>query len=276
MPTSPPLSVDAARDELAGTMWGPIEWVASTGSTNTDLAARAKGGAAAGLVRIAEHQAQGKGRLGRTWESPHGACVAVSAVVRPSVPEERWTWLPLITGLAVADALGELGIEGVTVKWPNDVLVRGRKICGILAELVMAPDGPAAVLGLGVNVTLDERELPVPTATSLLLLEAPTDKTRLVVGVLRALQARLRGLETSAPVTRAGTPAGGEDATTGDLVADYAAVSDTIGRHVRVEVLGSSPVVGTAVSVDGLGRLGVDVGGGKVTWFSAGDVHHLR
>ena len=83
------------------------------------------------------------------------------------MPDTRWTWLPLIAGLAVADALR--GVAGVTtmLKWPNDVLVGERKICGVLAERISGPSGAACVLGMGINVHLTAEQLPVPSATSL-------------------------------------------------------------------------------------------------------------
>lgn len=207
---------------------------------------------------IAEHQATGRGRLGRRWESPAGASLALSALVVPQVPVERWTWLPLLTGLAVAEALRAVGASGVTVKWPNDVLVAEHKICGILVERVERAEGAAAVIGLGVNVSLDRSELPVPTATSLLLLGCTADKADVAAQILRALDSWLGLLEAG-----------------NDLAAAYSAGCATIGRDVRVEAVGADPIHGTAFGVDQTGRLGVNTESGP-RWFAAGDVFHLR
>ncbi|WP_028707355.1 biotin--[acetyl-CoA-carboxylase] ligase [Propionicicella superfundia] len=258
MPESPPLDVRQVRTRVADTRWGPVEWVAGTGSTNADIAAAARAGARPGRVRIAEHQESGRGRLGRHWSSPAGACLAMSMLTRPVVPTPAWTWMPLLAGMAVADALRTLQVDDVAVKWPNDVLVGGGKICGILADLVAAPEGPAVVLGIGVNMTLSADELPVPTATSLLLQGADVSKTDLAVAVLRELDEQLTRLDRGA-----------------DLAAAFTATCATIGRDVRVEVLESEPVLGTACGVDAQGRLGVRTAEG-VTWFAAGDVFHLR
>lgn len=235
-----------------------MRWVASTGSTNADVTTLARAGSKPGLVIVSEHQATGRGRLGRNWESPAGASVALSALATPAAPGERWTWLPLLTGLAVAAALRTLDVADVTVKWPNDVLAGGKKICGILAELVPGPTGPAVVIGLGVNISLDASELPVPTATSLLLLGCETDKTEVTAKILRLLDAWLGRLESGA-----------------DLGSHYVRDCATIGRDVRVEGLGADPILGTAFGVDDAGRLGVRTAAGP-RWFAAGDVHHLR
>lgn len=258
MPKSPPLNVHEVEDRLAGGRWGPIDWVAGTGSTNADVAEAARAGAEPGRVLVAEYQSIGRGRLGRQWVSPAGACLAMSALTRPSVPTAAWTWLPLLTGLAVADALRSVGCRDVTVKWPNDVLVSGRKICGILADLVAGPEGPLAVIGMGINVSLSEGELPIPAATSLLLAGVGASKDDLAVAVLRSLDGYLSRLDDGA-----------------DLTGTFSAACATIGRDVRVEILGADPVVGTACAVDTQGRLGVRTATG-VRWFSAGDVFHLR
>lgn len=182
----------------------------------------------------------------------------MSALVAPQVPAERWTWLPLITGLAVAEGVRAVGVDDVTVKWPNDVLVGGRKICGILVERVEAPGGAAAVVGFGVNVSLDESELPVPTATSLLLLGCAAAKHDVAAAILHALDGWLSRLDSGA-----------------DLTTAYAVGCATVGRDARVEVVGGDAVLGTAFGVDDSGRLGVRTPSGP-RWFAAGDVFHLR
>jgi BirA family biotin operon repressor/biotin-[acetyl-CoA-carboxylase] ligase len=182
----------------------------------------------------------------------------MSALTRPAVPTADWTWLPLLTGLAVADALRSVGCREVTVKWPNDVLVSERKICGILADLVAGPQGPMAVIGMGINVSLSEDELPVPAATSLLLQGVDASKDDLAVAVLSSLDGYLEQLDDGA-----------------DLAPTFATACATIGRDVRVEILGADPALGTAEGVDAQGRLGVRTDTG-VRWFAAGDVFHLR
>ena len=104
---------------------------------------------------VTDYQSAGRGRLGRTWTAPPGTSIAMSVLVRPDdVDPQRWTWLPLLTGLAVADGLERVAGLDVRLKWPNDVLVGDRKVCGILAERVETSDGPACVVGMGINTHL--------------------------------------------------------------------------------------------------------------------------
>src|SRR5262249_38714328 len=141
-----------------------------TGSTNADLIARSAAGADIdGSVLLAEHQNAGRGRHGRQWLAPPHAQIALSVGVgATSVPQSGWGWLPLATGVAVADALTTVAGVMAGLKWPNDVLVGGGKLAGILAE-VAAPT-PVIVLGLGLNVMMTADEAPDPAATSLLML----------------------------------------------------------------------------------------------------------
>ena len=165
-------------------MWREVRVLDEIASTNAVVAAESD--AAEGLVVVAEHQTAGRGRLDRSWVSPPRAGLTFSVLLRPeSVPEARWTWLPLLVGVALAEA-----VEGVTevptrLKWPNDVLVGDRKLGGILVER----HDSAAVVGVGLNVTTTDAELPSPEATSLLLAGAEvTDRET----VLRAVLAHAR------------------------------------------------------------------------------------
>ena len=261
----PPLDVAVLRDGLVGPglPWRQLDVVAETGSTNADLIARVQGGDDVdGSVLLAEYQNAGRGRHGRHWSAPPRAQIALSVGVRgSSVPRSGWGWLPLATGVAVADALTALaGIE-VGLKWPNDVLANGGKLAGILAE-VAAP-ASAIVVGLGLNVTLTAAEAPDPVATSLLTLGSPaTDRNKLVRKILRELALRIDAWRA----------AGGADSA---LVADYQRYSVTLGSRVRASVPGDREVVGTARAIDETGRLCVDTGGQTVA-ISAGDITHLR
>ena len=145
----PPLRAAALQRALAPDGWR-VEVVPTAGSTNALVADRARAGEPAGLVVVAEEQTAGRGRLDRSWVSPPRAGLTFSVLVRPDLPPVHWPWLPLLAGLAVAEALrARAGVDAV-LKWPNDVLVDGRKACGVLAEV---PAPGAAVLGIGLNVT---------------------------------------------------------------------------------------------------------------------------
>lgn len=240
-----------------------LRWVASTGSTNADLAQLARQGEDAWLALVADHQDAGRGRFDRAWASPPGVSVATSVLLRPVRPVQDWGWLSLLIGLAVVDGIRGLGgDERVTLKWPNDVLIDSRKVCGILSERVITDRGDAAVCGWGVNVSMAPSELPVPHATSLLIAGLPTDKSVLVSGILARLGDLVQRWD-------AGT----------DLRAEFAAGCSTIGRQVRVHLDAQSPhgasVAGRAVGIGPNGELLVDIGG-EIETFAAGDVVHLR
>lgn len=250
-----------------------------TGSTNADLRAAALADPPAwphGAVLVADHQDAGRGRAGRTWQTPAGTALTASVLLRPGVPAETFGWLPLLVGLAVQRATSALVPgAGVSVKWPNDVVAAGagdddvegwghvRKLAGILVEALPAPP-PAAVAGIGVNVAQSAGELPVPWATSLRLLGSRAE----VPEVLDAVGGELM------PLLRRWSAAGGDVETAG-LHAEVSAACTTLGTDVRVDLPGGSGPSGRAVGLDRNGHLLVDTGE-AVTAVAAGDVHHLR
>jgi BirA family biotin operon repressor/biotin-[acetyl-CoA-carboxylase] ligase len=140
-----------------------------------------------GAVAATEEQTAGRGRLGRVWVAPLASSVMFSVVLRPRLPVDRWPGLTLVAGEAVADAVRAAGVDP-TLKHPNDVLVGGRKLAGILAE---ARDG-LVVLGIGVNVTQSEGELP-EGATSLRLEGAPVARAELLAEILARLESAYDG-----------------------------------------------------------------------------------
>lgn len=267
MPTADPLEVDRLRAEVLRPdgLWRQLDVVAETGSTNADLAARfRRGEAGGGTVLIADYQSAGRGRQGRTWTAPPGTSIAMSALVTPhGVPETRWTWLPLIAGLAVADGLR--GVAGVTtvLKWPNDVLVGERKICGVLAERVAGPATAGCVLGMGINVGLSADQLPVPTATSLALVRPDVTPLRneLIASVLALIELWLGRWEA--------------DSDSSVLHAAYVQRCATLGRRVEIQLGGGRVATGEATGIDPDGRLVVATAAGRDV-FGAGDVVHLR
>jgi BirA family biotin operon repressor/biotin-[acetyl-CoA-carboxylase] ligase len=182
------------------------------------------------------------------------------------VPVERWGWLPLLAGVATATAVSRAGGVDTGLKWPNDLLVtvdgEERKTGGILAERA-GDDG--VVIGIGLNVSLREDELPVPAAGSLALAGAKgTDRDPLLRAVLRSLADWYGEWRTA-----------GGDPEASRLRPVYAAGCVTLGRAVRAELPGGDAVTGTAVTVDDDGRLVISSGGAERA-VGAGDVVHLR
>ncbi|MEU8932237.1 biotin--[acetyl-CoA-carboxylase] ligase [Streptomyces sp. NPDC048409] len=267
----PPLGAAGLRRSLVrdGGLYRDIEVVQRTGSTNSDLVARAEAeGAAEGTVLVAEEQTSGRGRLDRRWTAPPRSGLFFSVLLRPAgVPVARWGWLPLLTGVAVATGLARVAGVDTALKWPNDLLVtvggEERKAGGILAERA---GEDAVVVGVGINVSLGAAELPVPQAGSLALAGAvSTDRDPLLRAVLRSLEdwyGRWRAAD-------------GDPAASG-LQETYAAGCATLGRTVRAELPGDRALVGEAVAVDGDGRLVIATKDGVQEPVGAGDIVHLR
>ena len=252
-------------------LWRAIEVTEVTGSTNADLLALASGGAPEGLVLAAEQQSAGRGRMGRAWVAPPRAALTFSLLLRPqAVPRARHGWLPLLAGLAAAEAVRTVTPVDARLKWPNDVLVGAEKLGGILTEATAG----AVVVGIGLNVSTEPDELPPPgpgpagslAATSLRIAASPGPDR----GVL--LAAILTGFERS---YRAWTRAFG-DAERSGLGAGYTRLCSTIGQRVRVELPGGGLLTGLATGIDPGGRLLVRAGPGADSPVTAGDVVHLR
>lgn len=253
------LHAASLRQEVVGPgrPWRILEVVDETGSTNSDLLARAAAGEDIdGVVLIAEHQTAGRGRSGRIWSAAPRAQLTLSVGVGAAdVPTPTWGWLPLAAGLAVVDAVSGEGVQAV-LKWPNDVLAGDGKLAGILSEVA----GQVIVVGIGLNVTLRGDEVGEPTVCSLVELGVTDpDRTGLAGDLLRRLGERVTDWRS-----------GGQR-----LMDEYRSRCATIGSSVRVVLPGDREVVGTAVSVDEQGRLHVDTGRDVVA-LSAGDVVHLR
>ncbi|WP_314422984.1 biotin--[acetyl-CoA-carboxylase] ligase [uncultured Microbacterium sp.] len=240
-----------------------VEVVAEAGSTNTMLRERAADGDAWPhlSVLLTDNQTAGRGRLDRRWTAPAGTSLAVSLLLR-RLPD-AWPargWIPLAAGLAMAEAVADQ-VEGraVTVKWPNDVLVDGSKICGILAEAAEQ----SVILGTGINVSMTALQLPVPTATSFAVLGVEADVDRLLERYILGLDGVLGRLRATG------------DARTSGLHAAVTARCSTLGQEVVVLLPEDRTLEGTAVGLEDDGRLIVS-DGATLHAVAAGDVVHVR
>ncbi|WP_291383112.1 biotin--[acetyl-CoA-carboxylase] ligase [Demequina sp.] len=212
---------------------------------------------------VADHQTSGRGRAGRGWDTPRGAALTVSFVVRPHLGAERWGLVPLAVGLACVRTLRADGLHAM-LKWPNDVVVSVdgadvpgwgplRKVAGVLCER----QDDAVVAGIGINVSQTSQELPVPHAASLAMVGGRhLDRRELLDGLAHRLATLMIEAEHD------------PDA----LVADVAAVTFTLGQQVVVESPGQSPLSGTAVRLGADGALVVRTAGGDDMAVHAGDV----
>jgi BirA family biotin operon repressor/biotin-[acetyl-CoA-carboxylase] ligase len=211
-------------------------------STNATAKQLAAGGAPHGTTITASRQTAGRGRQGRTWEAPAGRSLLCSVVLRDAP-----VLLPLITGVAVADTI-EAHASPVSLKWPNDVLLDGRKVSGILAE--GRPGEGWAVVGVGINVAVEIASLPPElseTAATLGLL--PEDVEAVLELLLRSLERRL-------------------DQSEGEILDAFRARDHLSGREVSW-----SGGVGVGAGIDGTGRLIVDGVDGVRHVLEAGEVH---
>ena len=248
-----------------------VQVVERTGSTNADAVQRA--GEAPDdwphlSLLLTDDQRAGRGRLDRSWTAPPGTALAVSVVLRVrGLPTPARGWIPLIAGAAMTRAVAAQ-LHGTThtasLKWPNDVLVDGAKLCGILAEVV--PQHPdIVVVGAGVNTRMPRTDLPVPSATSFAVLGVEADEDRLLADYVAALREQIGALMVAAG-----------DAARAGVLGEVQALCGTLGRDVAVSLPDGSTLRGRAVRIDDEGRLVVADALGVETGVSAGDVVHVR
>jgi BirA family biotin operon repressor/biotin-[acetyl-CoA-carboxylase] ligase len=233
-------------------------------STNTEAARQAVAGASEGLCVVAREQTAGRGRRERAWVSPKDAGLYFSVVLRPRLEASRWSLITLMAAVAVRDALIEACGLCADIKWSNDLLSSGRKVCGILAEAIETPRGRACVLGVGINLSdrafpneLLDRATSVETETG-----ARPDTEALLAALVTHLARRYRELHEP----------GGTDAT---LRAWSAASTYAEGKRVRV-ALGDETIEGTTRGLEADGALRVELDGGEIRIVRAGDVTAVR
>jgi len=239
------------QDLASTTRFTDVRLLDRIDSTNRVAVEAAAAGAPEGLVVAADHQTQGRGRLGRRWDAPPGMALLVSVLLRPAgLPPERSQLVTAAVALAAADACGLVAGFTPELKWPNDLLVGDRKLAGVLAERA----GDAVVAGIGLNV----RAAPPGAAAAEEVAGHPVAREDLLVTLLRGLDRRCGRWD--------------------EVAAEYRRRLATVGRRVRVDGPPGGPLVGTATGVDPDGRLLVAVGSGAAAPVAvfAGDVLHLR
>lgn len=243
--------LDASAINAIVTQYWRVSVVELTASTQIDLVALVrKGNARPGDVIAAEYQSAGRGRLARSFEAPKRGALLFSFYIQPRRQRDHWGWIPLVAGVSVAQALSKFGAK---VKWPNDILINDKKVAGLIAEVI----DNGVVIGIGINAGMNMAELPVPTATSLLI-EGSRDLTRnqLLSDLLKIFEGNFTAWDQ------------GSD----EIRAVYADLSATIGREVRVEYPDGRNGVGLAVSISTSGELVLANG----VHVQAADIIHLR
>jgi BirA family transcriptional regulator, biotin operon repressor / biotin---[acetyl-CoA-carboxylase] ligase len=251
--------------------FNPLEIVERVPTTMARAAELAAAGAPAGTTVVAEEQTEGRGRLGRSWVAPPGTGLLVSVLLRPPLLTSELWQVTSLAGVALVDAIRELAGERpvhprVGLKWPNDLLLDGRKAAGLLAEAGAVGGRPSWVaLGMGVNVSQSRDDFPAEVAgraTSVALATgAPVDRAELLGAWGRRFEegyGRLLGGQQPA------------------LLAAYRDRLETLGQQVRADRLGGEPVVGTAVELTADGRLVILTASGARVEVATADVQHLR
>lgn len=250
---------------LAQPLAAHFEWVAETGSTNTDLVRRALE-LPDFSVLTAAFQNAGKGRSGRSWLAPANSSLFVSVLLKPQgIPVSKFSWLPLLAGLAMTNAVNAiLPSQAATLKWPNDVLIGDEKISGVLSELV--GDLSGVVIGAGLNVSQAQSELPIEKATSLKLQGVSISLDEVLALYLTELTRLYEAF-----VAAAG------DSNRSRLRFEVLQNCATIGSRVKVILPGAEELFGDALGIDDGGRL-IFLPDDKpqIMPISAGDIIHLR
>jgi BirA family biotin operon repressor/biotin-[acetyl-CoA-carboxylase] ligase len=241
-----------------------LEFLAETGSTNQDLAALAKkSDLPEFFTLVTDFQTAGRGRLDRAWEAPFASSVMASVYLKPRFENSSGLgWISLLVAQAIKQTIDDLGLSA-KIKWPNDVLISGRKVSGVLAEV--SQDLDSVVVGFGINVSQEAKDLPVQTATSLLLSGASSlDRDVSLAKTLSNMKVLYSELATA-----------GGDAQACGLRHQLLESSATIGQLVEVMFKHQESVQGRALDIDDTGRLVIKTQT-KTLVVSAGDILHLR
>ncbi|MBP7894571.1 MAG: biotin--[acetyl-CoA-carboxylase] ligase [Candidatus Planktophila sp.] len=224
-----------------------------TASTQSDLAELVNSSVAkSGEVIAAEFQSNGRGRLDRTFEAPPQSALLFSFYIAPKRARSDWSFISFLAALAMREVITENLVENTSLKWPNDILIGDKKVAGLLAQQI----GDGVIIGIGLNVAMGADELPVPTATSLALAGSNNlDRNLLLSGFLNRFADIFKEWDSGR-----------------DFLEKYRQVSSTLGRQVRVEVLGRDSIEAEAVAISAQGALILSDG----TEVNVGDVVHLR
>ena len=235
-----------------------VHFARETDSTNLWIKRLAKEGAPEGTLALAEFQSAGRGRLGRSWEVPEGTSVMMSILLRPKFEPQYAPTLTLVMGMAVAKAVKKLGFD-VSIKWPNDVVVSHKKICGILTEMGVR-DGKIdyAVIGVGINVNIKEfPEEMVDKATSLYLESGKEfDRSQIPGLVMEAFEKYYEKFAATCDLS--------------GLKEEYESILANYNQPVRV--LAKEPYEGVARGITDGGELLVEKTDGTIVAVSAGEV----
>ena len=235
-----------------------------TSSTSDAAAALARGGADEGVVVVADRQTAGRGRMGRSWESAPGVGIWMSLILRPRIPPMNVPRVTITAAVAVSEVLRDETGNQAPIEWPNDIVLRGGKVAGILTEMIAEQDRVAfVILGIGLNVNHTDEDFTAilkTKATSLYLEDGVRrNRTWLLQRLLERLEALYEMLQ---------------EEKFGEIVRRWSANSYTLGRRVRCTADGE-PVEGIAENLDSQGALLVRTDDGALQRITCGDVSYV-
>jgi BirA family transcriptional regulator, biotin operon repressor / biotin---[acetyl-CoA-carboxylase] ligase len=230
-----------------------VSVVELTASTQSDLAELASAGRVTnGDVIAAEFQSLGRGRLDRSFEAPQGTALLFSLFLTPQRDRSEWGFISHLAALAMHEIISAYLSYEIKIKWPNDILIRDKKVAGLIAQIA----GEGIVIGIGLNVEMSSEELPVSTATSLAIADSDQlDRNQILAHFLDLFASKFQEWDNGR-----------------DFTVEYAEVSATLGRQVQIEVAGRDKRSGLAQSITSTGALMLSDG----FEVNVGDVVHLR
>lgn len=236
-----------------------VHFVEKTDSTNLLAKCLADAGAPHGTLAVAEFQTAGRGRFERRWQAPKGSSVMMSLLLRPAFEPQAAPMLTLVMGLSVAQAVQSLGFE-VQIKWPNDVVLSRKKICGILTEMHL--DGTVisdVIIGVGININFTEIPTELQDKATSLSMEAGYffDRNQVASAVLEKFEKNYEIFEKTCDLS--------------GLKAEYEGLLANLGQPVRV-LEKNNPYQGTALGIDNTGALLVRRMDGKISCVDSGEV----
>ena len=253
-------SKETISDEIH-TKWAgkTVHFAKETDSTNEWCKRMSKEGAEHGTLAVAEFQSAGKGRLGRRWTAPEGSSVMMSILLRPEFEPQYASMLTLVMGLSVAQAVKELDVE-VSIKWPNDVVVSRKKICGILTEMGLE-NGKIreVIIGIGINVNLEEIQDDLKDKATSLYLETGKkyDRNRVIGLIMEKFEKNYEKFVKTCDLSL--------------MLDDYNAMLANRSQPVRI-LDKLNPDEGIAIGIDREGELLVKVSDGAIRKVCSGEV----
>lgn len=257
--------IEDIKAKIKGNIGREIFFYKTVGSTNTIAAGLAEKGAAEGLVVLADSQKKGKGRLGRSWVSPPGVNIYMSIIMRPAIDPKDVTLLTITAAVGCTIALRRTTGINVTIKWPNDLIISGKKLGGILTEMKTDSEGKiSAIIGIGINVNVDINMFPLDVrkiATSVKNETGiPYPRTEIIAEILNEIDKWYRILKGRGKKL---------------LLSEWQRLTSTLGREVKVTV-DKETFTGLAESLDDKGMLILRLPSGELKRISAGDLTILR